>query len=186
LLEAFLPEGANSPLVVKFDFEDMPILIYGITGGKRDLKKLKEHIDKEVAARLERLDGVASAILISPEEVEVLINVDKGKLEARGLSISRVEAAIQASNVNLPSGYMNENYREYLLRTIGEYKKVEEIEDVVVGTGQRGEPIFLKDSASVNETNKEIRSLVRINGTKGLAIVITKSFGANTVLVARA
>lgn len=185
LLEAFLPEGADSPLVVKFNFEDMPIMIYGITGGKQDLKKLKEHIDKEVAARLERLDGVASAMLFSPEEAEVLINVDKGKLEARGLSISQVERAVQASNINLPSGYMNENYREYLLRTIGEFKKVEEIQDVVIGIGQRGEPIFLRDIASVSETNKEIRSLVRINGSKGLGLMITKSFGANTVLVAR-
>jgi HAE1 family hydrophobic/amphiphilic exporter-1 len=186
LLEAFLPEGADSPLVVKFNFEDMPIMIYGVTGGKRDLKKLKEHIDKEVAARLERLDGVASAMLFSPEETEVLINVDKGKLEARGLSISQVERAIQASNINLPSGYMNEKYREYLLRTIGEFEKVEEIQDVVVGIGQRGEPIFLRDIASVRETNKEIRSLVRINGAKGLGLMVTKSFGANTVLVARA
>lgn len=185
VLEAFLPEGADSPLVVKFNFEDMPVLIYGVTGGKQDLKKLKDHIDKEVAARLERLDGVASAMLFSPEEAEVLINVDKGKLEARGLSISQVERAIQASNINLPSGYMNENYKEYLLRTIGEFKKVEEIQDVVIGIGQRGEPIFLRDIATVRETNKEIRNLVRINGTKGLGLMITKSYGANTVLVAR-
>ncbi|MGD2091685.1 MAG: efflux RND transporter permease subunit [Candidatus Aminicenantes bacterium] len=185
LLEALLPDGADSPLVVKFNFEDMPVLIYGITAGKQDLKKLKEHIDKEVAARLERLDGVASAMVFSPEEAEVLINVDKGKLEARGLSISQVEKAIQASNINLPSGYMNENHKEYLLRTIGEFKKVEEIQDVVIGIGQRGEPIFLRDIATVRETNKEIRNLVRINGTKGLGLMITKSYGANTVLVAR-
>ena len=186
LLEAFLPEGAESPLVVKFNFEDMPIIIYGITGGKGDLKALKDHIDKEVAARLERLDGVASAMLFSPEEAEVLINVDKGKLEARGLAISQVEQAIQASNINLPSGYLDENYKEYLLRTIGEFEKVDEIEDIAVGSGPRGEPIFLKDIAHVRETNKEIRNLVRINGTKGLMLMITKSFGANTVLVARA
>ncbi|UCH96677.1 MAG: efflux RND transporter permease subunit [Candidatus Aminicenantes bacterium] len=185
VLEPFLPQGADSPLVVKFNFEDMPILIYGITGGKWDLKALKDHIDKEVAARLERLEGVASAMLFSPEEAEVLINVDKGKLEARRLSISQVERAIQASNINLPSGYMDEKYREYLLRTIGEFEKVEEIRDVVVGTGQQGQPIFLKDIAEIRETNKEIRNLVRINGNKGLILMITKSFGANTVLVAR-
>lgn len=186
LFENFLPEGAKKPLVVKFNFEDMPIMIYGITGSKkRDLKSFKDHMDKEVAARLERLDGVASAILFSPEEAEVLINVDKGRLEARGLSITQVERAIQASNINLPSGYLDENYNEYLLRTIGEFEKVEEIDDVVVGIGQRGEPIFLRDIADIREANKDIRSLVRINGTKGLMLVITKSYGANTVLVAR-
>jgi HAE1 family hydrophobic/amphiphilic exporter-1 len=186
LFENFLPEGAKKPLVVKFNFEDIPILMYGITGSKkRDLKTLKDHLDKEVAARLERLDGVASAILFSPEETEVLINVDKGKLEARGLAITQVERAVQASNINLPSGYLDEKYNEYLLRTIGEFEKVSEISDVVVGAGPRGEPIFLRDIADVREANKEIRSLVRINGTSGLMLIITKSHRANTVLVAR-
>jgi HAE1 family hydrophobic/amphiphilic exporter-1 len=186
LYENFLPEDAKKPLVLKFNFEDMPIMLYGITGGKRELKDLKSHIEKEVAARLERLEGVASAIIFSPEEAEVLINVDKGKLEARGLSIIQVERAVQASNINLPSGYLNENYHEYLLRTIGEFESVEEISKIVVGSGQMGEPIFLRDIAKVRETQKEIRRLVRINGKKGLMMVVTKSSGANTVLVARA
>jgi HAE1 family hydrophobic/amphiphilic exporter-1 len=186
LFENFLPEGAKKPLVVKFNFEDMPILMYGITGSKkRDLKSLKDHLDKEVSARLERLDGVASAMLFSPEEAEILINVDKGRLEARGLSITQVERAIQASNINLPSGYLDEKYSEYLLRTIGEFEKVKEIDDVVVGIGQQGEPIFLRDIADIREANKDIRSLVRINGTSGLMLIVTKSHGANTVLVAR-
>ena len=61
-------------MVVKFNFTDMPIMMYGITGGKRELKRLKEYIDNEVATRLERLDGVASAMVWSPEEAEILIN----------------------------------------------------------------------------------------------------------------
>ena len=186
LFENFLPEDAKKPLVVKFNMADMPIMMYGITGGKRDLKKLKDYIDNEVATRLERLDGVASAISFSPEEAEVLVNIDKGRLESRGLSITQVERAIQASNINLPSGYMDESHKEYLIRTIGEFEQTGEIKNIVVGTGKKGEPIFLRDIADVNETAKEIRSFVRIQGRKGVMLVVTKSSGANTVLVARA
>lgn len=186
MFEEFLPEGAKKPLVVKFNFADMPIMMYGITGGKRDLKALKNYIDTEVATRLERIDGVASAIVFSPEEAEILVNVDKGKLEARGLSIRQVEGAIQASNINLPSGYLVENHKEYLIRTLGQFEAVAPIKDIVVGAGQRGEPIFLRDIADVTETAREVRNLVRINGTKGIMMVITKSSGSNTVLVAQA
>ncbi len=185
VFEQFLPEGADQSLVVKFNFADMPIMMYGITGGKRDLKSLKDYIDNEVATRLERLEGVASAIVFTSEEAEILVNVDKGKLESRGISISQVEGAIQTSNINLPSGYLDERHKEYLIRTIGEFKKVGEIKEVVVGVGRRGEPIFLRDIADVKEASKEIRNLVRIEGTKGVGLVITKSSGANTVLVAR-
>lgn len=186
MFEELLPEGANKPQVIKFNFADMPIIMYGITGGKRDLKKLKEYVDNEVATRLERIDGVASAIVFSPEEAEILVSVDKGKLEARGISIRQVEGAIQASNINLPSGYLNENHKEYLIRTLGQFEAVNQIKDIVVGAGQRGEPIFLRDIADVNETAREVRNIVRINGTKGIMMVITKSSGANTVLVADA
>ena len=186
VFEEFLPDGVSRPLVVKFNFADMPIMMYGITGENWELKRLKDYIDNEVATRLERLDGVASAMVWSPEEAEVLINVDKGKLESRGLSISQIERAVQASNINLPSGYLEENHKEYLIRTIGEFETVAEINDIVVGSGRLGEPIFLRDVAEAVETNKELRSLTRINGAKGIGMVITKSSGANTVLVARA
>ena len=185
LLENFLPEGAEQPLVVKFNFADFPIMMYGITGGKRDLKQLKEYIDNEVATRLERLDGVASVLVFSPENAEVLVNVDKGKLESRGLSITQVEKAIQASNINLPSGFLDINHKEFLIRTIGEFEKVDEIKEVVVGIGKIGEPVFLGDIAETRETSKEVRNKIRIDGTKGVMMMITKSSGSNTVLVAR-
>ncbi|MCK4836201.1 MAG: efflux RND transporter permease subunit, partial [Candidatus Aminicenantes bacterium] len=89
-------------------------------------------------------------------------------------------------NINLPSGYLEEKHKEYLIRTIGEFKTVEEINNIVVGIGKTGEPIFLRDIAETSETNKELRTLVRINGKKGIMLIITKSSGANTVLVARA
>jgi len=184
--ENFLPEGAKTPLVFKFNFADMPIMMYGITGENRDLKQLKDYIDGEVATRLERLGGVASAMVFSPEETEILINIDKGKLESRGISINQVERAIQASNINLPSGYIDESHKEYLIRTIGEFKKIKEIKELVVGIGQQMQPTFLRDIADVKETSKEVRSIIRINGKKGVALIITKSSGANTVLVAKA
>ena len=185
LFEAYLPDGAEKPMVVKFNFADMPIMMYGVTGGKRDLRDLKDYIDDEVATRLERLEGVASAIVFTSEELEVLVNVDKGKLESRGLSINQVERAIQASNINLPSGYLDERHNEYLIRTIGEFKNVNEIKDVVIGAGRGGETIFLRDVAEVSENTKEIRNLVRVQGTRGVSLIVTKSSGANTVLVAR-
>ncbi|MCK4836999.1 MAG: efflux RND transporter permease subunit, partial [Candidatus Aminicenantes bacterium] len=147
VLEQYLPDGVKDPMVMKFNFADMPIMMYGITGENWELKTLKEYVDNEVATRLERLEGVASAMVWSPEEAEVLVNVNKGKMESRGLSITQVEHAIQASNINLPSGYLEEKHKEYLIRTIGEFKTVEEINNIVVGIGKTGEPIFLRDIA---------------------------------------
>jgi HAE1 family hydrophobic/amphiphilic exporter-1 len=87
------------------------IIAYGITGGNMSLSKLRDYVDNEVATRLERIEGVASTAVFSPEMDEVLVSIDKGKLESRGLNIGQVEGDIQASNVNLPAGYMTENHK---------------------------------------------------------------------------
>lgn len=181
----FLPDGADDPFVMKFNFSQMPILAYGITGGDMSLSRLRDYIDNEVATRLERIEGVASASVFSPEVNEVLVSVDKGKLEARGLNIAQVEGAIQAANINLPAGYMTENHREFLLRSMGEFKTVAEINDILVGTSSTGASIFLKDIGSVREAPKEERLALRLNGTQGVMMMVTKSSGANSVLVAR-
>ncbi len=182
----FLPDGADEPFVMKFNFSQMPIIAYGITGGDMNLSKLRDYIDNEVATRLERIEGVASTAVFSPEMNEILVRVDKGKLESRGLNIAQVEGAIQASNINLPAGYMTENHQEFLLRSLGEFKTIAEINDVLVGSSRTGAPIFLKDIGSVSEAPKETRLKLRLNGQQGIMMMVTKSSGANSVLVARA
>ncbi|MBN2399166.1 MAG: efflux RND transporter permease subunit [Candidatus Aminicenantes bacterium] len=185
LYDQFLPKGANKPFVMKFNFSQMPILAYGMTGGDMNLSKLRDYIDNEVATRLERIEGVASAAVFSPEVNEVLVSIDKGKLESRGLNIGQVEMAIQTSNINLPAGYMTENHREFLLRTMGEFKSLAEIDHILVGMSRSGAPIFLKDVGSVKESPKETRLKLRMNGEQGIMMMVTKSSGANSVLVAR-
>jgi HAE1 family hydrophobic/amphiphilic exporter-1 len=185
LYEQYLPEAAQKPFVMKFNFSQMPIIAYGITGGNMGLSKLRDYIDNEVATRLERIEGVASAAVFSPEANEVVVSIDKGRLESRNLNISQVEMAIQASNINLPAGYMTENHREFLLRTMGEFKTVSEINDILVGISRSGAPTFLKDIGVVREAPKEARLKLRMNGQPGIMMMLTKSSGANSVLVAR-
>ncbi len=185
LYDQFLPKGSQKPFVMKFNFSQMPILAYGITGGDMKLSKLRDYVDNEVATRLERIEGVASAAVFSPEINEVLVSVDKGRIESRGLSIGQVEMAIQASNINLPAGYMTENHREFMLRTMGEFKTISEVEDILVSVGRNGAPVFLRDIGSVKETSKETRLKLRMNGDQGIMMMVTKSSGANSVLVAR-
>jgi len=181
----YLPDGATDPFVMKINMSQMPIIAYGITGGNMKLSKLRDYIDNEVAMRLERIEGVASTSVFSPEEDEVLVSIDKGKLESRGLNINQVEGAIQASNINLPAGYMTENHKEFLLRSMGEFKTLAEIDDILVGISRSGAPIFLKDIGTIREAPKETRLKLRMNGQSGIMMMVSKSSGANSVLVAR-
>ncbi len=185
LYRSYLPEEATDPLVVKFNFAQFPILFGGITAD-RPTVELKEIIEDEVAPRLERIDGVASVQVFSTEVREILVNVDKAALESMNLSLDQILLALRMENVNLPAGHVVERYSEYLIRTLGEFKDVEDIRNTIIGTTQTGQPVYLNDVAEVRDGLKETRFESRIQRERGVIYTISKRSGANTVITAEA
>jgi len=179
LSEQFLPEGAAEPLVVKFNLNQFPVIFYGITS-KMPPMKLKKMIEEEVAPRLERIDGVAAARVFATDEREILVDLDKAALEARNLSVDSVLAALRAENLNLPAGNLVERHSEFLVRTLGEFRTLDDVRNTVVGASASGSPVYVKDVAEVKDTLKETRFLARIQRQKGVYLIVNKRSGANT------
>ena len=185
LYQSYLPEEATDPLVVKFNFSQFPILFGGITAD-RPTVELKEIIEDEVAPRIERIDGVASVQVFSTEVREILVDVDKTAVESLNLSLDQILLALRLENLNLPAGHVVERHSEFLIRTLGEFERVEDIENTIVGSTQNGKPVYLKDVAEVRDGLKEARFISRIQREKGVIYMITKRSGANTVITAKA
>lgn len=182
---SFLPEEAGDPLVVKFNISQFPIIFYGITGN-RPTFELKNIIEDEVARRLERIEGVASAQVVSMEEREILVEIDQSALEAYRLSLDQIIAALRLENLNLPGGQIIERQTEFLVRTMGEFQNLDDIRRIIVGLTSSGTPIYLRDVAEVRDTLKDFRYKARIQGQKGVFLFISKRSGANTVITAKA
>jgi HAE1 family hydrophobic/amphiphilic exporter-1 len=181
LYRNYLPEDASDPLVVKFSFSQFPIVFYGVTSDKRSVRELKNIVEDNVADRLERLDGVASAQVFSPEVREILVEVDRSALETRNLTLDHIVQALKFENLNLPAGHIERGHSEYLVRTVGEFQSLEDIRNIIVGSTIEGKPIYLKDVAEVKDTIKETRYLSSIQRKKGVFIMINKRSDANTV-----
>lgn len=185
LYENFLPEEASEPLVVKFNMSQFPIVFGGITSDM-PTKDLMDLIEDEVAPRLERIDGVASVMVYSTDVREILVDIDKTALESRNLSMDQILLALRMENLNLPAGHIVERHSEFLVRTLGEFKTIADIENTVVGTTLTGLPIYVKDVADVRDTLKDSRFRARIQGADGVIYMISKRSGANTVTAAKA
>ncbi len=185
LYEQFLPEEAGEPLVLKFSFSSFPVIFYGITADV-PAKELKNIIEDEVAPRLERIDGVASARVFSMDEREILVDVDKSALESRGVSLDQVFMALRADNINLPAGNIVERHSEFLVRTLGEYGSLDDIRRTVIGAAPSGEPIYLADIAEVKDSLRETHYAARIQQQNGVYLIISKRSGANTQITGKA
>ncbi len=182
--EKFLPENVSKPVVLKFDVSQFPVLMYGITGD-RNLFELKKLIEDKVAERLARTEGVASAIVFSSEEREIRILLKKEKIKALNLNPDQILSMVAAENLNQPAGYITQDKTEYIIRTVGEFRNLDEIKKIPVGFTKTGKIIRLSEVAEIKDGIKDIRSITRVSGKKGIFLVITKSSGANAAIVGR-
>ncbi len=182
LWEDFLPEPSDKPLVVKFDLSQIPVIFWGVTAKSMPPSDLRELIDEQVAQRLERIDGVASAQAFSTGVREILVDVDKNALESHNLSLDGISMALAMENINLPAGRIVERHAEYLFRTLGEFENLDDIRNTVVGVTQTGQPVYVKDIAEVRDTLKEARFYARVEHEEAVFMLVSKRSGANTVI----
>ena len=177
-----LPEEAEQPVVYKFDLSSFPVVYLGIAGQINPVE-LRRLTDEQVKYRVERVPGVAAADTRGGLRREIHVSLDKKKLMALDLSVSQVMQALQAENLNLPAGEVEEGNLEVLIRTQGEFADVKQIMGTVVLT--RGKvPVYLRDFANVSDSYEEIDNIVRINGVPGVRLAVYKRSGSNTVRVA--
>ncbi|MCK4352191.1 efflux RND transporter permease subunit, partial [candidate division WOR-3 bacterium] len=181
LIKEWLPEDVSTPLVLKFDLSMMPVVFYGATGecGIRELRKV---LEDRVKDRIERIDGVASCMLMGGQKREINISIDKVKLVSYNIGLSQVVSALRAANLNFSAGHIVKGYKEYSIRIVGEYENIDEIGNTIISS-KDGVPIRLKDIAELKDTHKEIRSYGRTQGKESIIVFITKQAGANTVII---
>ncbi len=183
MLRSILPEGVESPSVIKFDPSMMPIMFLGVSGEGRTPSELRYYAEEIIQPRIERLDGVAAAFPIGGLEREIKVDIDRTRLEALGLSVNQVIAAIGASNMDLAAGHLKFAQKDFLVRTTGQFTHPSQLENVVISNHQ-GIPIRLKDVASIRDDFKEQTSVVRVGGASAIAMLVQKESQANTVTVA--
>ncbi|MBN1480488.1 efflux RND transporter permease subunit [candidate division KSB1 bacterium] len=179
-----LPDDVSEPLVFAFDVSMQPIIYFSVTSqvhGAAELRKISEH---EIEPRIERIPGVASAATSGGMAREIKILVDPLRLRAYNLSIQQVTQALQMNNLQLPSGYIENERQEFSIQTSGEYASVEEIENTSI-MAMNGVNIRIKDVANVVDGFKEERQRIWSNGVPSVMLWIQRQSDANTVQVCR-
>ncbi|HPK87838.1 MAG TPA: efflux RND transporter permease subunit, partial [Atribacterota bacterium] len=146
-----LPDGASDPNVFKFDPSMMPIMVLGLNSEQYSLHELDKFAQQIVKPRLERVEGIASAAVSGGLEREILVSVDNEKLRSNNLTLDHIVMALRSENINLPAGTLREGNVDFLIRTLGRFKSISDIENVIIST-VRGTQISLKDIATIFDT----------------------------------
>jgi HAE1 family hydrophobic/amphiphilic exporter-1 len=187
MFKSRLPEEARQPIMFAFDPSLQPIIIFSIRSTS-DMVKLRLFLEQQFAPMLERISGVASSQVMGGKERAIRVLIDPRKLSAHGISTFQIIQALRADNVQLASGTLSTGKSEYTLRTLGTFKSVRQIRDVVIGAKGRPfpQPIYLWQVAKVEDSHKEETRIVQAAGQPGMLMMVQKRSDANTVQTARA
>jgi HAE1 family hydrophobic/amphiphilic exporter-1 len=177
-----LPLDIEPPVIDRVDPDAAPILAI-LVSGPYDIKGLSELADKRLKPRLERIAGVGSVQLMGDRPREIRIWLDPLRLTGHGLSVDDVLDAIRREHVEVPGGRIETAQREYTLKTRGKFRNPEALGSLSV-VEREGAVIHLRDVATVEDGLAEERSISRLNGRRGVALMIRKQSGENTVAVA--
>nr|WP_028563062.1 efflux RND transporter permease subunit [Paenibacillus pinihumi] len=176
-----LPKEANSPSVLRFDPQQMPIMSLGLSGGDQaDLQRLAEN---QLIPYLERQNGVASVSAAGGRTREILIELDRSSLSRYGVAPGQIVQALNAENQSSSAGSVVKGQQEMQIRVKGEYDSIHDIQNTLILL-QSGQQIKLSELAEVKDTYKKQNSLTIVNGEPALLLSIQKQSDANTVGVA--
>jgi HAE1 family hydrophobic/amphiphilic exporter-1 len=176
-----LPKDAEEPTIERFDVSATPVMIFALSSDM-PLDKLRTLAEDKVKNRIEQTKDVAGVDLVGGLEREIKVELDCRKLEAYDLPIQQVIGALASENLNVPGGRMDQEPREIILRTTGEFQTSDQINDIVVSS-RHGTPIYVRDIATVRDNFKEQREIAKLNGKPSVSFIVHKQSGGNTVKV---
>ena len=178
-----LPDEANTPILFKFSTDEMPIMLLSVKA-EESWSGLYKIIDEMVATPLARVSGVGTVSVQGIPERQLQVYCDPYKLEAYGITIEGISQIIAAENRAIPGGQIDVGSNTYSMRVDQEFTSVEELKELVIGT-RGGVNIYLRDVATITDTEQERAQEVYNNGERTGLIVIQKQTGANAVQISK-
>jgi len=177
-----LPIDVQAPIVQKFDIGALPIMEMALFG-PQGTDALYELADLDLRERFSRVDGVAAVDIVGGREREVEVLVSPERLQAFGVTLPEVVNLIRAENISVPSGRITEPGANIPVRVVGEYRSVEEIEELRLFAAG-GQVVRLGEIATVREGYEDLNQVARFNGEPAVSISVQKRSDANPVSTA--
>jgi hydrophobe/amphiphile efflux-1 (HAE1) family protein len=181
-----LPQEAEAPVVRKLDPDARAIMWIALTGDDSwGEMRLSTYADEVIKPRLENLRGVGRVIVGGERRFAVRIRLDPERLAGRGVTALEVVEAIRRNNVDIPTGRVESAYREFLVKTQGQFAGPEPFNDLIVATGPGG-VVRLADVGRAGAGIENQRQAARFTRQPSVGLGVVKRSGGNTVAVAAA
>ncbi|KRE09888.1 multidrug transporter AcrB [Bosea sp. Root381] len=173
-----LPDEIDEPVIAKVEADAQPILYLSLTSSRHSPLELTDFADRFIADRVQNVTGVAEVRILGQRQYAMRIWLDRPRMSAYGITVQDVEAAVRAQNVEIPSGRIESNDREFTVLSQTSLTSPREFEQIVV-KDVNGFPVRVRDLARVELGAREERNAAWFRGTPSVTIGIVKQATAN-------
>lgn len=186
LVRASFRREVKEPRVTRYDPADRPIFSVAVTNdpgqGRYNMRELTTIADELVKKRLENVRGVGSVTLVGGVRRQIQVYVKPADMEALGIGVDEVMAAVHNENQQLPAGSLRTQANELMVQVQGRIMDPKEFERIVVAQ-RGGKSVLLGQIAEIVDSQQEQENLALFNGRRTLALDILKAQGENTIEV---
>jgi hydrophobic/amphiphilic exporter-1 (mainly G- bacteria), HAE1 family len=184
LIRPLLRDEVKDPRISRFDPQSVPIFNVAVlsTDGKKSPQELTTWATQVLQKKLENVRGVGSVAVVGGIEREVNLYLKPAALDALGISVDQVVAAVKSENQELPLGSIRSREQERVVQINARLKRPEDFRDIVVAR-KGGNAVKLWQVADVVDGPQEVESLALYNGQRTVLLSVQKSQGENTIAV---
>ncbi len=178
-----LPKDVDPPIIDKLSTESIATVWFTLQSDTHPFKEICRFSDQVLRRRLETVAGVGKVNLYGFRDREIVLWIDREKLNSYHLSPHQVIQALKDQHIKMPSGFLKTGPTEIVVKTMGEFGTPEEFDELIIAY-KSGAPVRLRDIGYAEDTLEEERSFLRFNREPAVGIQILKQIGSNTVEVA--
>ncbi|NOY81246.1 MAG: efflux RND transporter permease subunit [Kiritimatiellaeota bacterium] len=182
-IRADLPGDILEPRIYRVTDATRPLVTLALTpkkGSTKSLRDIRLLADNEIMDEFLALPGVADVDVFGGHQPEVKVRVDRDRLTANRLSLGEVISTLAKQNITAPAGTIYSTKREYLVKTVGEFRTLDQIRDLPLRKSGQGW-LRLRDVATVFAGVREQRSVYHGNGRPAIAMNLMRPEGGATV-----
>ena len=181
-----LPQGMPAPPTLKkVNPADQPVLYIALTSDTLPRSELDEYGETVMAERISTISGVAQVMVYGSQKYAVRIQLDPAALEARGLGIDEVAAAVRSGNVNLPTGTLYGPHKAYTVQANGQLLDAAAYRPLTV-TWRDGAPVRLEELGRVIDSVENDKTAAWFIDQPSVVLAVQRQPGTNTVEVVQA
>lgn len=174
-----LDNGIDTPTVQKVDTGSTPIVSLFLSSKTHSFPEMMKHADSIILPMLQKIGGVGNVLVNGYRQRQIRIFPDPTLLNKYGLTYAQVANAISMQNIEIDSGRLVANKRDFSITTDSNIHTIEDIKNILIKNGLR-----IKDIAKVEDGLEEEKTFASFDGNPGVIFEVQKIAGANEIAIA--